>query len=118
MKGKRTAACPFCGGPSQAVLSIYPPSSVVCMKCRARVYADEVGTAIERWNRRVINVLHAERGEDVRGDLAPVPDDASTTPTPSPDACNLPLRAPHIDPEGICEQCGQQAQVHRHWRGV
>lgn len=51
-------------------------------------------------------------------DPPPVPaDDASATPSHSPDACNLPLRAPFIGPEETCEQCGQQARVHRHWSG-
>lgn len=52
-------------------------------------------------------------------DPPPVPaDDTSTTPSPSPEACNLPLRAPFIGPDETCERCGQQAQVHRYWRGA
>lgn len=67
--------------------------------------------------RDAIDTLRAQRGEDVRGDLAPVLDDVSGAPSPSPEACNLPLRAPFIEPDESCEQCGQQAQAHRHWHG-
>lgn len=63
----------------------------------------------------VIDTLRAERGEDVRGDMA-TPEE-SPTPSPSPDACNLPLRYPHIGPEETCERCEQQAQAHRYWHG-